>query len=226
MTPAVRYDGHAAWYDEQFLPFAAGAEAAFLREHLGTGGGALCLDVACGTGRYGRAIADAGHRPVGVDISADQLTIARDRLAAAVRADAGSLPVGDGMVAAVVGAFFHTDVEDFAAVVREVARCLRPGGRFVYVGLHPCFIGPFVDRTVEAQDAKLTFTPGYGEVGWARQGSGDGTGLWSRVGGHHKTLAGFVGALAGAGLAIRDLRELPGGGVVLPRNLGVVAEKA
>src|SRR5690606_36656815 len=104
-------------------------------------------------------------------------------------------------------------------------RCLRPGGRLVYVGLHPCFTGPFVDRTSEAQDGTLTFGSGYGDVGWARRGSGDSTGLWSRVGGHHKTLAGLVGAFAGAGLAIRDLRELPGGGVVLPRNLGLVAER-
>jgi hypothetical protein len=42
--------------------------------------------------------------------------------------------------------FFHTDVEDFATVARDVARCLCPGGRFIYVGLHPCFIGPFVNR--------------------------------------------------------------------------------
>jgi hypothetical protein len=39
--------------------------------------------------------------------------------------------------------FFHTDVEDFAAIVREVARCLRSGGRFIYLGVHPCFVLPW-----------------------------------------------------------------------------------
>src|SRR5690606_10356438 len=98
------------------------------REQLGAGGGDLCLDVACGTGRHARAIRDAGYRPVGVDISGDQLRLARDRLAAVVQADAGLLPVGDGTVAAAVGAFFHTDVEDLATVMTDIARCLRPGG--------------------------------------------------------------------------------------------------
>jgi len=41
--------------------------------------------------------------------------------------------------------FAHTDVDDFAAVVREVARVLSPGGRFVYVGTHPCFVGRHID---------------------------------------------------------------------------------
>jgi hypothetical protein len=45
------------------------------------------------------------------------------------------------------------------------------------------------------------------------------------VGFHYKTLAGFLGAIANSGLPIREVRELVGG-VVLPRNIGLVAEKA
>ena len=47
----------------------------------------------------------------------------------------------------------------------------------------------------------------------------------SRVGFHHKTLAAFFGAFTDAGLNIREVREISGGGVVLPRNLAVVAMK-
>jgi hypothetical protein len=46
-----------------------------------------------------------------------------------------------------------------------------------------------------------------------------------RVGFHHKTLASFFGAIAGSGLHIRDVREFASTGVVLPRNIGLVAEK-
>jgi hypothetical protein len=45
-------------------------------------------------------------------------------------------------------------------------------------------------------DRRLEFLPGYGHVGWANRGSGDGTGLGGRVGFHHKTLASFLGAIA------------------------------
>jgi hypothetical protein len=37
--------------------------------------------------------------------------------------------------------------------------------------------------------------------------------------------AGFLGAIADAGLDLRKIDEFSGGGVVLPRNLGIVAGK-
>jgi hypothetical protein len=51
-------------------------------------------------------------------------------------------------------------------------------------------------------------------------------GARGRVGFHHKTLASFFSAIADAGLNIRSVRELSGGGAVLPRNLAMVAVKA
>jgi SAM-dependent methyltransferase len=222
-----RYDGHAEWYDETFPALVSERQESFLRDCLGAGRGEVCLDVACGTGRYGRVLAEAGYRPVGFDISADQLRFARRRLAAAVRADARWLPVRDASVPVAAGMFFHTDTEDFAAVVRDVARCLSPGGRFVYLGLHPCYVGPFVYRLAESQDLTLTFVPGYGNVGWANRVSGDGSRIGGRVGFHHKTLSGFLGAFAEAGLAIRAVRELTvPGHPVLPWEMGILAHKA
>ncbi len=221
----ARYDWFSDWYEDAFAEFSGtGEEADYLAKALGDGHGQVCLDVACGTGFHGAAIARAGYVPVGIDISADQLRFARRRLVA-VRGDARRLPVANGAVDVAVGMYFHTDVEDFAGVVREVARCLRRGGRFIYVGVHPCFIGPFIDRTREDEDRALTFVAGYGRSGWATRGSGGRQGLWSRVGGHHKTLAEFIGAFAEAPLTIHSMREFSGGGTVLPRNLGVLAEK-
>jgi SAM-dependent methyltransferase len=226
VTSQARYDGHAEWYDETFSATFNEEEESFLREGLGVGGGQICVDVACGTGRYGRILADAGYRAVGFDISADQLRFARHRLGAAVRADARSLPVADASVAVAAGMYFHTDVEDFAAVVRDVARCLRPGGRFIYLGTHPCFVGPFVYRMTESEDRTLSFVTGYGEAGWANRGSGDGSHIGGRVGFHHKTLAGFFGAFAAARLSIRAVREFSARGhAVLPWDIAVVTEK-
>ena len=227
MTSGARYDGHAQWYEETFSDLRNPDEERFLRHHLGTGGGRVCIDVACGTGRYGAILAEAGYRAVGFDVSADPLRVGRNRLGAAVRADARFLPVRDAAVPVAVGMFFHTDVEDFAAVVRDVARCLRPEGRFIYLGLHPCFVGPFVNRMAEAEDLTLTFVTGYGTLGWADRGSGDGSKVGGRVGFHHKTLASFLEAFANAGLSIRVFREffVPGH-VALPWDIALVAEKA
>jgi SAM-dependent methyltransferase len=227
MTSGARYDGHAQWYEETFSDLRNLDEERFLRHHLGTGDGQACIDVACGTARYGPILAEAGYRAVGFDVSADQLRFGRNRLCAAVRADARFLPVRDAAVPVAVGMFFHTDVEDFAAVVRDVARCLRPDGRFIYLGLHPCFVGPFVNRLTEAEDLTLTVVTGYGTLGWANRASGDGSKIGGRVGFHHKTLAGFLGAFADAGLAIRAFREffVPGHDV-LPWDIALAAEKA
>ena len=223
----ARYDAHAEWYDETFSVRLNEEEESFLRECLASGDGEICLDVACGTGRYGRVLADAGYRAVGFDISADQLRFARRRLGAACRADARYLPVRDASVAVAAGMFFHTDVEDFAAVVRDVARCLRPGGCFVYLGLHPCFVGPFVNRMTEREDLRLSFTVGYGNVGWANRGSGDGSMIGGRVGFHHKTLASFFGAFAPAGLSIRLVREFTADAQsILPWDIAVAAERS
>lgn len=223
--PPARYDGHAQWYEETFSAHDGAEEEAFLARYLDAGDDSTVLEIGCGTGRYGGALHAAGHRVVGFDLSADQLRYARGRLTATFRANASRMPVRTDAASVAIAMFIHTDLADFDGVVGEVARCLRPGGRFLYVGLHPCFLGAFVNRTTEAADDFLRFVPGYGRVGWSNRASGDGTGPAGRVGFHHKTLASFVGAFTSAGLVIRVLEELSGGGNVLPRNVGLVAEK-
>jgi SAM-dependent methyltransferase len=231
MRPGTaRYDGHSDWYEESFSAFHLEEQESWFRECLGHGGGAVCLDVACGTGRAGRLLREAGYRAVGFDISADQLRYARSRLTAAVRADAGHLPVPDACVDVATGMYFQTDAEDFAGIVREVARCLRAGGRFAYLGVHPCYVGPFVYRLDEHRDQSLTFTAGYGAVGsgtggWVSRVSGDGSRIGGRVGFHHKTLASFLQAFGDAGLVLRSVREFVPPGAILPWDLALLAEK-
>jgi SAM-dependent methyltransferase len=74
MNESVRYDGHLQWCDETFPAFRHAEAEAFLRDCLDAGRGEICLDVACGTGRFGPVLAGAGYRAVGFDLSADQLT--------------------------------------------------------------------------------------------------------------------------------------------------------
>jgi len=225
VTERPRYDGHADWYDDTFSPFAAGDEAELLSELIGRNPGEVCLEIACGTGRHVELLVRCGYRVLGLDVSADQLRIAQRRVRTLVRGDALGLPIREGSIRHALGMYFHTDIEDFAAALREVARCLSPSGRFVYLGLHPCYIGPFVDRSRESEEFALRFERGYGDVGWSERGSGGGIGLWSRVGGHHKTLTAFLNAFIDARLTITRFVEFPGGGTILPRNIGLAATK-
>ena len=64
----------------------------------------------------------------------------------------------------VVSEFTHTDVDDFAVLAAETRRVLRPGGRFVYVGLHPCFTGPLAEQP--RGDGTRVVHPGYRTVKW------------------------------------------------------------
>ena len=130
----ARYDGVADWYERVF---ATGELAYEPRDAamrlLGTGPGRL-LDVGCGTGAHTAAFAEHDWQVLGVDISSDQLRLARERGLEVVLGDAAELSFDDASFDAVVSMWTHTDVDDFSALLREVARVLRPGGPFVYVG--------------------------------------------------------------------------------------------
>ena len=186
--PAVwaRYDGVADWYDEQ-VAWSTAAAAPLLARLAGRGSG-CCLDLGCGTGVHLAALAEAGWSLVGVDASADQFRVARRRagpvVAGIVQADVARLPISEGSCTLVVSAFTHTDVEDFAGLAREARRVLEPGGRFIYVGLHPCFIGPSLrshERTVPAWSIRdmrdrdgRPVARGFSMAAWPA-GSGSGT---------------------------------------------------
>ncbi len=136
MEAPPRYDGLADWYDDHLAAFTLAATDV-LERLLGDGPGS-CLDLCCGTGLHLPTLTRLGWTVTGVDISADQLRLARDRADESVeliQADATALPFEDGRFDAVVSMFTHTDVGDFAALVREAVRVLRPGSVLVYSGL-------------------------------------------------------------------------------------------
>lgn len=126
----ARYDGIAEWYDEQNAEFMA-AVTPVIASFLGAGPG-RCLEVGCGSGLHLPALVELGWTVTGIDLSADQLRVARRRMGESVellQADAASLPFADTTFDAVVGAFIHTDLDDWPAAVREKARVLRPPAR-------------------------------------------------------------------------------------------------
>ena len=94
--------------------------------------GSLVLDLACGTGDLCRDLTDRGLRAVGVDYSAGMLAAAHT-VSPLVQGDAASLPFPDGSVDGVICGFALRNFVSLPAVFAEIARVLRPGGRFVAV---------------------------------------------------------------------------------------------
>jgi demethylmenaquinone methyltransferase/2-methoxy-6-polyprenyl-1,4-benzoquinol methylase len=92
--------------------------------------GSRILDLACGTGDLANDVVSRGHRAVGVDYSAGMLAAAHTG-APLVRADAAQLPLRDGGFDGVVCGFALRNFVELTSVFSEVARVLRPGGRFV-----------------------------------------------------------------------------------------------
>ena len=203
----ARYDGLAEWY-EDFRPAVSADEADVLRRLLGEGEG-RCLDLGCGTGVGSAAVAELGWSVIGVDVSRDLLDVSRRRGFEVLEAPADELPFEDASFDAAVSFWTHTDIDEFPAAVKEVARVLRPAGPFVYVGVHPCFVGPH-SLFLEAQGVPQLST-GYRQTG-RYDGSAFGVenpnGVRVRVGAVHITLADFFCAFTEPGLRIERFEEL------------------
>ena len=175
---------------------------------LGDVAGRAVLEMGCGAAQAGRWLVTQGARVTAFDVSLGQLRQARaldaasgvrvDRL---VQADAQFLPfLGDSfdLVCSAFGALPF--VADAPATLREVARVLRPDGRFVFSVTHPlrwAFPDDPGPAGLTVAQSYFDRTP-YVEV--------DETGAASYVE-HHRTLGDWVRALTGAGLALVDLIE-------------------
>jgi SAM-dependent methyltransferase len=113
---------------------------ALLVEASGAGPDDTVLDVACGPGLVVAAFARVVRHATGIDVTPAMLSRAREVTAglANVTLDHGdvtSLPYPDGTFSIVVSRFAFHHFPDAAAVLREMRRVCRPGGRVVVCDL-------------------------------------------------------------------------------------------
>jgi 2-polyprenyl-6-hydroxyphenyl methylase/3-demethylubiquinone-9 3-methyltransferase len=93
------------------------------------GDGTVLVDIGCGGGILADHVSDFTH--IGIDLTTSALAAARTHGVVPVRADAASLPLGDGSAGVVVAGEVLEHVADMPAVVAELCRVLRPGGTVI-----------------------------------------------------------------------------------------------
>jgi SAM-dependent methyltransferase len=92
------------------------------------------LEVGVGTGVIALGLTELGYRVVGVDLSLPMLTTAKGRVGPRVmQGDAKRLPVSDASFDQAYSVWVLHVVGDIGAVLREVGRVLRPGGKYLVV---------------------------------------------------------------------------------------------
>lgn len=174
-------------------------------ELAGDVAGARVLDAGCGEGRFCRMLADRGATTIGIDPTPLLTRTAKRRQTTGEYAYAlsESLPLSDDSIDLVVSYIALVDSSDYEGTIREAARVLRAGGRYLV--------------------ANLGFVTASPELGWARDEQGQR--LYQRIdnyaGEHphemnlgdirvinwHRPLSYYMTALLAAGLQLRVFQE-------------------
>ena len=191
-------DGVDPEYVEQILPLAAEELAGF----------DSVVDVGCGDGQISRMVASSGADVVGVDPTWNQIRVARERGGGPthVQGTADRMAFRDGVFDAAVAClvFEHIDAVDDA--LAEVARLLRPGGRFAFFLNHPIIQAPgsgwVDDHTLDPPEEYWRLGPYLTETAAMEQVE---KGVWIRF--VHRPLSLYVNAAAAAGLVVERMLE-------------------
>ena len=127
-------DGVDPEYEEQIVPLVV--------NRLKDAG--RVLDLGTGEGQIARALQSAGANVIGVDPFPGQIAVAAKRGGGAAYgvAAATGLPVANSSVDAVVACLVFEHIDEVDAAIAEVARVLRPGGRFLFLLNHPLLQTP------------------------------------------------------------------------------------
>jgi 2-polyprenyl-3-methyl-5-hydroxy-6-metoxy-1,4-benzoquinol methylase len=124
--------------------------------------GERVLDIACGNGLTSRRLAALGAEVVAFDFAEAMIAHAVERtteyterieyLVLDATDEAALLALGEGQFDAALCNMALFDMADIEPLMRALARLLRPGGRFVFSVLHPCFNSPHMALVAEEED--------------------------------------------------------------------------
>ncbi|WP_280457710.1 class I SAM-dependent methyltransferase [Nocardia carnea] len=141
-------------------PFRARLTDPALLDMIGDCAGQVVLDAGCGEGYFARELVRRGARQVhGVDTCPEFVVAARthpDHAPAAATyrvADVADLPIAGASVDLVVANRLPHGIDEPGRRFHEFARVLKPSGRLILLGMHPCF---YVSRAERAAPGGLS----------------------------------------------------------------------
>ena len=124
--------------------------------------GERVLDIACGNGLTSRRMAAMGAEVVATDFSEEMIAYARRRTTEYegqltfdvldATDEAALLALGEDQFDAALCAMALFDMAEIDPLMRSLGRLLRPGGRFVFSVIHPCFNNAHVVQMAEMED--------------------------------------------------------------------------
>lgn len=124
--------------------------------------GERVLDIACGNGLTSRRLAAMGAEVVALDFAEEMIAHALRRTAEHAERiaylvldatdEAALLALGEARFDAAICNMALFDMAEIQPLMRALARLLRPGGRFVFSVIHPCFSSPHVAQVAEMED--------------------------------------------------------------------------
>lgn len=167
------------------------------------------LDLGCGYGWHCAYAAKHGARSVlGLDLSEKMLAVARkDHAAPVIEYRQGAMEdadLADGSFDVVLSSLAFHYVADFGALVRKIARWLRPGGDFVFSCEHPVFTAEGSQDWYRDENGNILHFP---VDNYYIEGERQAVFLGERVTKYHRTLTSYVNALLSSGFALTGLAE-------------------
>jgi ubiquinone/menaquinone biosynthesis C-methylase UbiE len=155
--------------------------------------GTTVVDVACGQGLATRAVAAAGaKRVVGVDASEVMIEIAR-RHKTTLNSGVSYMVDDAQRLSGLEDASFDgatcqlglMDIPDLAATLAALHRVIKPGGWFVFVIGHPCFLAPHAASVTDLDGQPAVRVSGYFDERFWRSSNPNGV---RRAGNYHRRL--------------------------------------
>ncbi|MEM8924382.1 MAG: class I SAM-dependent methyltransferase [Actinomycetota bacterium] len=191
-------DGVDPEYTEQIIPIVVDALDGHRR----------ILDVGTGEGQIARALQGRGSEVIGLDPISAQVSTAAERGGGPryLQAGADAVPLRSGSVDGALACLVFEHIDAVDAAIAEVARVLRPGGRFVFLLNHPLLQTPgsgwIDDQIIEPPEQYWRIGPYLTEAATVEEVQKD---VFIRF--VHRPLSRYLNALIGAGLALTEMRE-------------------